>query len=150
MEPVLTNAPAPTLAGGGATDSAARALEEAVAGVDSGPHQVFLDCDPALRLGPDVLAALRLVVGEAIENAIAHAFPCGGEGRIWVRLAPEERRLRLTIRDSGIGIADAPSWASGGAQTIRSVGETLGGYARLGSAPFGGGLVSVVFPQPTS
>ena len=41
-----------------------------------------------------------------ITNAVQHAFPAGREGQIWVRLAPERDRRRLTIRDSGPGIGD--------------------------------------------
>ena len=67
---------------------------------------------------------------------------------MWVKLAPDEGRLRLTIRDSGIGITDLPLAPTGGAAIIKALAERLGGYARLGSAPFGGGLVTLVFPRP--
>jgi two-component sensor histidine kinase len=88
-----------------------------------------------------------VVVREAIDNALAYAFPEGREGRVWVKLVPDEGRLRLTIRDSGIGITDLPPAPAGGAGVIGGLARRLGGYARLGSAPFGGGLVTMVFPQ---
>lgn len=106
-----------------------------------------VECDPALRLPAADLVSIGMVVGEAVSNAIEHAFPAGRDGRIWVRLAAEGERLRLTIRDDGIGMPDLIPERTSGRGLIDMVAEQRGGYARLGSAPFGGALVTMVFPR---
>ena len=131
----------------GEDQPARSALERTAAAFAGGLHKVAVDCDPDIRLRPDVLAAVCVVTREAIENALAYGFPEGREGRVWVKLVPDEGRLRLTIRDSGIGITDLPPEPPGGAGIITALARRLGGYARLGSAPFGGGLVTMVFPS---
>lgn len=131
----------------GEDQAAQPALARTAAAFAGGPHKVAVDCAPDLRLRPDVLAAVCVVAREAIDNALAYAFPEGREGRVWVKLAPDEGRFRLTIRDSGVGISDLPPEPPGGAGIIVALARRLGGYARLGSAPFGGGLVTLVFPR---
>lgn len=121
-----------------------RSLAAAFAGSRPNLH---IECDPALRLPATELAPIGMVVSEAVSNAIEHAFPAGRDGRIWVRLAAEGERLRLTIRDDGIGMPDLTPERVSGRGLIDMVAEQLGGYARLGSAPFGGALVTVVFPR---
>jgi len=45
-----------------------------------------------------------LILNEIIMNSIKHAFPGGREGVISIRLISlPENRIRLTIRDNGIG-----------------------------------------------
>lgn len=139
--------PAPDALGCGVTSSARSFLDALVAPFDDVPHRIQVDCDPALRLSADELAPLGAIIGEAITNALAHAFPAGREGRIWVGLAEVEGRMRLTVRDNGIGMPDLPPDDTRGRGRIEAWAHRLGGYARLGSAPFGGALVSVVFPR---
>lgn len=122
-------------------------LETLVAAFADVPYRIQVDCDPALRLSDVQLASLGEIAREAIGNAVAHAFPCGRDGRIWVRLAEVEGRIALTIRDNGIGMPDLPPDAAHGRGRIDALAHRLGGYARLGSAPFGGALVSVMFPR---
>ena len=125
----------------------ARALLDRLAAVFAGwPHRIAVDCDPALELPTRELATVGVIVCEAITNALQHAFPTGQEGHIWVRLSVDGDRRRLTVRDSGLGIGDLPGERLGGAWLIEALAQTLGGYTRLGSAPFGGGLVTVVYP----
>lgn len=112
-----------------------------------GPHRIAIDCAADLRLPANELVALGAVACEGVDNALNHAFPSGGGGRIWVRLVEERGRTLLTVRDSGLGIDDLAQGAhSGGARMIDLLASGLGGYARLGSAPFGGGLVTVSYP----
>jgi two-component sensor histidine kinase len=130
------------------TSVPARSFLDALAATfDSVPRRIQIACDPALRLSADELEPLRAIAGEAIANALAHAFPAGREGRIWVGLAEVEGRITLTVRDNGIGMPDLPPDAARGRGRIDALARQLGGYARLGSAPFGGALVSVVFPR---
>ncbi len=122
-------------------------LQMLLSGVDEGPHRIAIDCAPELRLPAGELVALGAVACEAVDNALTHAFPSGGDGRIWVRLVEERGRTLLTVRDSGLGIDDLAHGAhAGGARMIDLLAGRLGGYARLGSAPFGGGLVTVSYP----
>jgi two-component sensor histidine kinase len=82
-----------------------------------------------------------------VSNALKHAFPAGRDGRIWIRLEQGADRMTLTIRDDGIGMADLPGERISGRGLIDMLAQQLGGYARLGSAPFGGALVTVVYPR---
>lgn len=123
-------------------------LEALTTGFKSAPHRIRVDCDPALDISDAEVAAIRTVVNEALSNALQHAYPNGRAGQIWVRLAQEDERVKLTVRDDGIGIPDLPSKPTGGRRLIDDVARQLDGYARVGSAPFGGALVSLVYPRP--
>lgn len=125
----------------------ARPVLDAVAnGLPWGPHQVHVDCDPALRLPADVMEPLRIVAHEAVDNALRHAFPNHIEGKVWIRLFHDRGRLTLTIRDNGVGMPDFPDYGAGGRSRIYEAASRLRAYARLGAAPFGGALVSIVCP----
>lgn len=110
------------------------------------PHRVLVDCDPALRVPADRLERLRVVAEEAVDNALRHAFPNHIEGRVWVRLFEDHGRLTLTVRDNGIGMPDFADYGAGGRATIVEQARQLGASARMGAAPFGGALVSIVCP----
>lgn len=125
----------------------ARPVFDAIAArFDGGPNHVMVDCDPALMLPPDVLEPLRVVAFEAVDNAIRHAFPNHIEGKVWIRLFHDRGRLTLTIRDNGVGMPDFPDYGTGGRARIFEAAKQLRAYARLGAAPFGGALVSIVCP----
>jgi anti-sigma regulatory factor (Ser/Thr protein kinase) len=49
------------------------------------------------------LGALRTSVSEASTNVVRHAYP-SGEGTFEVEARPEDGRLTVTIRDSGVGL----------------------------------------------
>lgn len=133
---------------GGAGFGLARPFLETLAVAFAGSrHRIHIDCHPALQLPAAELAPIGMIVSEAVTNALKHAFSVGGDGQIWVRLAYEDGRVKLTVRDDGIGIADPPDERISGCGLIETLARQLGGYARLGSAPFGGGLVSVVYPR---
>jgi nitrate/nitrite-specific signal transduction histidine kinase len=120
------------------------ALGAVAAGLATAPHQVTVDCDPALRLPAPVVDNLSAIVLEAVDNALRHAFPNHIEGRVWVRLFNDHRgRLTLTIRDNGIGMPDFADYGAGGRARIFKAAAALHAYARMGAAPFGGGLVSI-------
>ena len=109
-------------------------------------HPIAVDCDPAVHLTPDQTVAVEAITREALSNALRHAFPEGREGRIWVSLAPDRDRIRLRIRDNGVGFPDLGPDPESGRGRIMALADDLGGYARLGSAAFGGGEVTAVFP----
>jgi len=122
-------------------------LETLTAAFAGSRHRIDVDCDPALRLPAAELALVGTIVSEAVTNALKHAFPGDRVGHVWVRLAQDADRLRLTIRDDGIGMPDLQVEPVSGRGLIDTLARQLGGYARLGSAPFGGALVSVIYPH---
>jgi len=121
-------------------------LEAAAGGFATGPHQVSVDCDPTLRLPGPVAEALGVVVHEAVDNALRHAFPNHIDGRVWVRLFHDRGRLTLSVRDNGIGMPDFAEYDAGGRARIFQAAQALHAYPRMGAAPFGGALVSITFP----
>jgi len=68
---------------------------------------------------------LALIVTELTTNAFKHAFPNGGTGSIQVRFErlTEERVLRLTVADNGVGMPATSAPADSGARA--SLGMTL-------------------------
>ncbi len=114
-----------------------------------GRQDLHVTCEADLTLSAEELAPLGMIVSEAISNALKHAFPAGRPGHVWIRLAEDDGRISLTVRDDGIGIADMTADRMSGRGLIEALAKQLHGYARLGSAPFGGGLVSVVYRRPS-
>ncbi len=60
------------------------------------PHEVFLPVDQALPCA--------LVVNEILSNAYKHAFKGRKKGTIEVSALQENGRIRITVRDNGIGL----------------------------------------------
>lgn len=108
------------------------------------PHRIHINCDPNLSLSAPELTAVTTIVSEAISNAIEHGFPAGRQGDIWVRLTEGDGRLTLVVRDNGVGMPDLQDMAEGGRALIDALARQFNGYARLGSANFGGAEVLAV------
>lgn len=126
----------------------ARPTLDAIVAAFSGSRPRFhVICDPGLRLAAGQLDPMGAIVSEAISNAVRHAFPDGREGDVWVRLTEAEGRATLVVRDNGVGMPDPGSEPHPGRNLIERLARQLGGYARLGSANFGGAEVTVVFPN---
>lgn len=124
----------------------AGAFLERLAGRFAAPGvRLHVTCDPDLSLSQLDLTAVGVVAAEAMANARAHAFPGGRDGDIWLRLFEKEGRVRLVVRDNGVGIPDIIGGDRSGRGLIDAVAHMLGGYARLGSAAFGGAEVLLVF-----
>lgn len=71
-------------------------------------------------------APVALIVGEAISNAIKHAFPRGRAGMINVTLSRSENRVALMIKDDGTGYSGKrPN--SLGARLMSEMARSLGG-----------------------
>jgi two-component sensor histidine kinase len=121
-------------------------LQTLAAGFAGSRHRIHVACDPALRLPAAELAPMGTIVSEAISNALKHAFADGRQGDIWLRLSEDRHRMTLAIRDNGVGMPDLDQAADSGRGRIEGLARQLGGYARLGSANFGGAEVLVVFP----
>ena len=98
---------------------------------------VELDIAPIARLPEPVEVAAYYVVSEALTNATRHARASV------VRIAVRERdaRLRLSIRDDGVGGADTARGS--GLTGLRDRAEALGGWLEV-SSPIGQGTRIVV------
>jgi len=130
---------------GDADQPAAAFLERLAAHFATPGRRLHVTCEPDLRLAASDLAAVGIVAGEAMSNSLTHAFPGGRDGDIWLRLFEKEGRIRLVVRDNGVGIPDILGGERSGRGLIDAVAHLLGGYARLGSAAFGGAEVLLVF-----
>jgi anti-sigma regulatory factor (Ser/Thr protein kinase) len=78
-----------------------------------------------LRLDEDRLFALNVAVGEAVSNAVEHAY--GAEpGTVYLRLRRDGTTLRVEIADHGRWRPDRPGGAGGrGLAVMRGLVENL-------------------------
>jgi signal transduction histidine kinase len=67
------------------------------------PFRVEITGVPEHRLPPAVEATAYFITAEALTNVAKYA---GDEAKAWVELTEERGRLRVTVRDDGIGGAD--------------------------------------------
>jgi signal transduction histidine kinase len=104
------------------------------------PLPVELDINLGGRLPDHVEVAAYYVVAEAFTNAAKHARPTA----IWVAAEVVDGRLRLTVRDDGIGGAD-PANGSGLTGLTDRV-EALGGTITVHSPPGVGTTLQVRLP----
>jgi signal transduction histidine kinase len=104
------------------------------------PLPVELDINLGGRLPDHVEVAAYYVVAEAFTNAAKHARPTA----IWVAADVVDGRLRLTVRDDGIGGAD-PAHGSGLTGLTDRV-EALGGTITVHSPPGEGTTLQVRLP----
>ncbi len=56
-----------------------------------------------MRVGPELLADLKLAVTEACGNAVRHAYG-DGDGSVEVAFVVKEDRLEMVVEDSGSGL----------------------------------------------
>jgi signal transduction histidine kinase len=91
---------------------------------------VELDVDAGCRLPEPVEVAAYYVVSEALANATKYARASVAE--VWVRAADD--RLRLTVRDDGIGGANLErgSGLIGLADRVEALGGTLTIHSGMG------------------
>jgi signal transduction histidine kinase len=104
------------------------------------PLPVELDINLDGRLPNHVEVAAYYVVAEAVTNAAKHARPTA----IWVAADVVDGRLRLIVRDDGVGGAD-PANGSGLTGLTDRV-EALGGTITLHSPPGEGTTLQVWLP----
>jgi PAS domain S-box-containing protein len=89
---------------------------------------VLLDIDTAIPCG--------LIVSELVANSLKHAFPEGRSGKVSVALGHlDQRRLRLTVSDDGIGMDHGTPSESAGApmgwELVRTLTEQLNGSIEI-------------------
>ena len=85
----------------------------------------------------DVVTPLAVVLNELLQNAVDHAFPEdlpppeGGVDRVEIMLSRDDERLKMVVRDNGIGVAhdfDCNAQQGLGVSIIRALATTeLGG-----------------------
>jgi signal transduction histidine kinase len=104
---------------------------------------VSLLADEALRLPPEVEAALYQIAQEALNNTLRHASATS----VTVTLRQAADDVELEICDSGHGFApDAPRNGGMGLDNMQARTEALGGMLVLRSAPGQGTTVQVTVP----
>ena len=74
---------------------------------------------------------LALLAGEAISNALKHAFPGGKGGVIRVELRSEEGDIILTVEDDGVGFRLKRRAGSMGLPLMAELARALGGGLRV-------------------
>ena len=103
---------------------------------------VSLNLDTAIPCG--------LIINELVTNALKHAFPHGGGGRIVVELrAVADQHYCLSVRDNGLGLpADlrVEETRSLGLRLVRTLTEQLDG--KLAFASNGGAKFEITLPVP--
>lgn len=70
--------------------------------------EISLDLEP-LTVPARQAAPLALILNEALVNALSHAFPDGGSGRIVLRLGRADGGFELCVADDGAGPPAAAS-----------------------------------------
>jgi PAS domain S-box-containing protein len=113
-----------------------------------GRVEIAVEAEEALW-GPDLVVPLGMIAGEAVTNALKHAFPDGREGRIDVRLeAAGAGTMRLVVEDDGVGMRPERRPGALGLGLIRGLAEQVRGSALVEPGARGGTRVVVVFPAP--
>ncbi|WP_185154229.1 tetratricopeptide repeat protein [Fulvivirga sp. M361] len=74
-------------------------------GIDGDRVAVDLDVDE-LNIDVDTIIPIGLILNELISNSFKHAFPDGRKGQICIGLKSVEGKLKLTVKDDGIGNSD--------------------------------------------
>ncbi len=103
------------------------------------PVPVEISGVPTEPLAPPVEAAAYFVTAEALTNIAKHARAQGA----WVQLAIEDDRLRLQVRDDGVGGANPDGT---GLHGLRDRVDALDGRIAVDSPPGGGTAVTVEIP----
>ena len=117
----------------------------------AGQVQVDVDVQSDAIWSSDLVVPLGLIVGEALTNALKHAFPEGRSGRIEVQLRSwGDGRMRLCVGDDGVGLPEQPRVQSLGLRLIETLAKQLGGEVSLDAREEGGTTLLVTFPDPNA
>jgi PAS domain S-box-containing protein len=131
-----------------------RLCREVEEGLSDAPGrvQVEVDAEEEAVWGPDVVVPLGLIAGEALTNALKHAFPEGQGGRVRVGLrANGGGTMRLLVEDDGAGMPAERRAGSLGLRLIEMFAQQIKGKAVMEGRSGGDGtMVVVIFPTPNN
>jgi len=125
--------------------------ESLAASMISGDQPILLQVDAASgSVTSEHAVSMGLIVTELVINALKHAFPNGGEGRIIVRFESSDTSWRLSVSDNGVGMTTSltePPVKSGlGTSIIEALTRQLNGRVTISDAS-PGTTVSMTFPR---
>lgn len=112
------------------------------AGIDTVVKRVDVPVEvdiPAARFQPEIEASAYFIIAEALTNVVKHARAT----RAVISVLPDDRSLRIEVRDDGIGGADA---CGHGLTGLRDRATALGGRLLLTSEEGHGTIVSATLP----
>lgn len=118
-------------------------FEPLIAGVieaNGKPVSVTIEDPDALRLAPDAVVPVALIVAEAVANAIEHGFAERAGGSVTIRCAALEPGFVIEIEDDGAGLRDdfeLTRHASLGLQIAATLAGQLGGHFEMLRRPAG-------------
>jgi two-component sensor histidine kinase len=94
--------------------------------------EIRLRADP-IELPSWRAAPAALIVGEAVSNAIKHAFPLGRAGIVLVTLFRDANSAALTIEDTGVGRQAKARAGALGVRLMTEMAHSLGGVLTIDS-----------------
>ena len=131
-----------------------RLCREVAEGLSASPGrvQVEVDAEDEAVWGPDLVVPLGLIAGEALTNALKHAFPDGREGRVRVELrAVGGGLVLLLVEDDGAGMPAERREGSLGLRLVEMFAKQVKGRAAMEAGRGGRGTaVAVTFPDPNN
>jgi PAS domain S-box-containing protein len=131
-----------------------RLCHEMGASLAPGPDRIVIevDAEEEASWGPDLVVPLGMIVGEALTNALKHAFPDGRRGRVLVGLqANGGGRMRLLIEDDGVGLPQTRREGSLGLRLVDTLARQIRGTATVGPRRGGEGTaVVLIFTDPNT
>ena len=129
-----------------------RLCQETVESLSASPGRVAVEVEAEEDAvwGPDLVVPLGLIAGEALTNALKHAFPEGRAGRVRVELrAVGGGLVRLLVEDDGEGMPAERREGSLGLRLVEMFAKQVKGRAAMEAGRGGRGTAVVVtFPDP--
>lgn len=111
---------------------------------DGSAMELIYECDQ-ISLPVDKAISCGLLLNELITNALKHAYPDGASGKLHIELRKVDGKIRLAVRDSGVGMPEEHRAASSlGLQLVNMLSDQLNGT--LTTEVSSGTEVRVTFP----
>ncbi len=93
-----------SITGIGVSDYLKKLVKELFATYDVNPNQIILEADiQNIEIDIDTLVPLGLIINELFTNCLKYAFPDNRKGTISMSLKETGKKLKLKIKDDGIG-----------------------------------------------
>jgi two-component sensor histidine kinase len=107
---------------------------------------IAVDCDlQTVNIETRQAVPVALIVLEALTNALKHAFPAAGGGRIAIALRQQGDTVEITVADDGVGLAPQNGRRSG-TRLSAVLADQIGGELRLEAGSGRGTVVHLRFP----